>query len=588
MKSKLFDLFKCLIILAWLSAPAHASNITGTVKTANGSAVRNGTLGFTLNQAGIVAGSFSVTSTPVYCYTSTDGSVVGLPNPIVAPTAVGNTASGSIILGTYLVRISYVTTGPTTETIYSPSTSVVLGATGRIDVTGPTVQPTNAYGYRVYAGTVSGSEHLQSTVVGFGNTSITTYNSGGAASSTTNTTVCAVQFNDTIIPSFTKYSVSLTNSNGASVPGFPQNWYLAGSSVDISTSYPLAAVSQQTRFPTPILANPSSNAQQSVASPLTLNGYSLTAGALRLPNNSSPPACQAGEATLYQQAGVLVICQNGSPLATGSFFGWYDAATQSLIGGQLLISSRAIQNPATSAYLQLYYDSGTDAGYIKAHNYTSAVSKPVHIVGAFVSDSTISVTGAATFASTLAVTGAATLSSTLAVTGNVTVNTNKFSVTAASGNTSIAGTLALGTAGSVVGTITLSNATSGSIVLTPIAGALGSKTITFPAATMTVSGVASYECGTSAACSPTNVSTSDWHLFGSSALVSASPSTASISGLSPAFTSTATYWCTATPQGTTAAIAAAGAAINKTSGSAFTITGPNTVTTVIDWHCWGH
>lgn len=97
-----------------------------------------------------------------------------------------------------------------------------------------------------------------------------------------------------------------------------------------------------------------------------------------------------------------------------------------------------------------------------------------------------------------------------------------------------------------------------------------------------------YECGTSAACSPSLAAASDWSFFGSCALSSASPSTCSVSAMAPAFTSSATYWCTASPEGTTAAIAAAGIAINKTSGSAFTLTGPNTVTTVIDWRCTGH
>lgn len=120
------------------------------------------------------------------------------------------------------------------------------------------------------------------------------------------------------------------------------------------------------------------------------------------------------------------------------------------------------------------------------------------------------------------------------------------------------------TAGSLVGTITPA-----------------SLNLVAPAAEL-------YECGTSAACSPSLVPAADWAFFGSCALSSASPSTCSVSAMSPAFTSTSTYWCTATPQGATAAIAAAGVAINKTSGSAFTITGPNTVTTTIDWRCQGH
>ena len=43
----------------------------------------------------------------------------------------------------------------------------------------------------------------------------------------------------------------------------------------------------------------------------------------------------------------------------------------------------------------------------------------------------------------------------------------------------------------------------------------------------------------------------------------------------------------ATPNGTTAAVAAGGVAINKTGASTMTLTGPNTVTTVIDYTCYG-
>lgn len=53
-------------------------------------------------------------------------------------------------------------------------------------------------------------------------------------------------------------------------------------------------------------------------------------------------------------------------------------------------------------------------------------------------------------------------------------------------NTSISGgALTLGTAGSAVGSLGLANATSGSIVVQPVTGALGSSVLTLPAATDT-------------------------------------------------------------------------------------------------------
>lgn len=96
-----------------------------------------------------------------------------------------------------------------------------------------------------------------------------------------------------------------------------------------------------------------------------------------------------------------------------------------------------------------------------------------------------------------------------------------------------------------------------------------------------------YDCGTTSTCSATQ-RTGEWITRGSVALVSASPSAATITGFSPAYTSTATYTCTAVPEGNTAAIAAAGIAVTKVSASSITLTGPNTVTTVVDYECLGH
>jgi hypothetical protein len=98
---------------------------------------------------------------------------------------------------------------------------------------------------------------------------------------------------------------------------------------------------------------------------------------------------------------------------------------------------------------------------------------------------------------------------------------------------------------------------------------------------------ATYDCGTGATCANTT-NNSDWIVRGTIALGSASPSASTVASISPAFTSTSTYTCTASPEGATAAIAAGGIAITKVSGSSITLTGPNTVTTVVDYVCIGH
>lgn len=96
-------------------------------------------------------------------------------------------------------------------------------------------------------------------------------------------------------------------------------------------------------------------------------------------------------------------------------------------------------------------------------------------------------------------------------------------------------------------------------------------------------------CVASASCAtPVSAAANLKWAFGTAALSSASPSLATITGIAPAFTATTTMFCTASPIGTTAAIAAAGLAVNLVSTSSFTVTGPNTVTTSFFWQCSGY
>lgn len=300
-----------LTVLA-LAHPSWAvSTVSGAISLPNTAIkLQNGTLTFTLNQSAIVAGSFAVAPVTVNCYTSTNGAIVGLPNPLVAVTATAQAAAGSLS-GTYSVKITYYGSG--IETLSSVTRSVlVTGPNNSILVTAPTVHPTGATGYKVYASLTAGSELLQATTSGWGTTTINTLASGAALPSS-NTSICSLVFNDAFIPFGTKYRVNLVSATGSQIAGFPQDWYLAGSSWDVTNGYPIAPSNIQTRFPTPILQNPSSNALQSVASPVTLNGYSLTAGALVLGNNSSPPspspAPGTGSSVIYtDSSNVLNLC----------------------------------------------------------------------------------------------------------------------------------------------------------------------------------------------------------------------------------------------------------------------------------------
>lgn len=109
------------------------------------------------------------------------------------------------------------------------------------------------------------------------------------------------------------------------------------------------------------------------------------------------------------------------------------------------------------------------------------------------------------------------------------------------------------------------------------------KSITWPNASGTPSLLGAQNCGTTSTCSATNI-LNPLLVFGSVPLVSGTPSTATITGISPTFTSSSTYFCTltnATSQTNTLK------AVNVSSSS-FTITGPNTVTDTVNYTCVGY
>lgn len=113
------------------------------------------------------------------------------------------------------------------------------------------------------------------------------------------------------------------------------------------------------------------------------------------------------------------------------------------------------------------------------------------------------------------------------------------------------------------------------------------RTVTFPDASITVSGATATDCGTSAgACSTTTTSATLKIVSGTATSTSASPSTVAITGM-PAFTSTATYKCFAS-NATTAANVFSVLTAGYVSTTAVTFTGPNTLTDVIRWTCIGY
>ena len=128
---------------------------------------------------------------------------------------------------------------------------------------------------------------------------------------------------------------------------------------------------------------------------------------------------------------------------------------------------------------------------------------------------------------------------------------------------------------------------SGNILMAYIeAGGTGITNLTFPLQASTVGQLrAIVNCGTTSTCTGTPAGAGLIEVYGSAPLVSGSPSQVTISSLP--FTTT-TYICVATPQGSTAAIAAGGAAVTVNASTNFTITGPNTVLTVVNYRCSGN
>lgn len=275
------QLLAAIIALCLLSLPVSAGTVTGTIAAPNTTLpLKNATLTFTLSQSAIVSGSFLTTAGSVSCYTSADGSVVGLPNPLVQPTVTADITSGTVPAGNYDVAISYY--DGSSETMVSPVRTVNLSGPGRLIVSAPVLQPANALGYKVYIALTGTGPYLQATVAGWGSSTTSSALSTSTAVQSSNTSVCSLRFNDELIPTQTFYRATVVTTGGNTVPGFPMRWYLYGGAagtINLSQGYPTTSLT--TIYPMPLLASPPGNAAQSVASPLNLNGYYLQAGQLR-------------------------------------------------------------------------------------------------------------------------------------------------------------------------------------------------------------------------------------------------------------------------------------------------------------------
>ncbi|MGH9484723.1 MAG: hypothetical protein ACRD1F_06680, partial [Terriglobales bacterium] len=237
--------------------------------------VANGTLLLQLSQAATSGGGSYLAPEQVSCYTSMDGSVVGVPNPVSTPAGDAFMATGVLPAGTYAVAIAY-TAANGALTLTSPAASFVLGATGELIVDPPLLQPAAATGYAVYIGATPATVTLQASISGWASYTQATPLSSGAAPAAQNTSTCSLLFNDQILPTGTWYTATLEDAQGNVLPGFPRNWYLDGGSENVGLLTPLAS-NPEVLFPMPLVANPVNSAiPQSVRSGLNLNGFSIT------------------------------------------------------------------------------------------------------------------------------------------------------------------------------------------------------------------------------------------------------------------------------------------------------------------------
>ena len=156
---------KPLIALFIATTTAYAGTVSGVILGPSGLPIKNATLTFTLQQAGLMVGSGSVVPTSASCSTSTDGSVVGVPNPLSLPSTSILYGSGTMAAGIYYVAYVFYDS-QSNRTLGSPELQVQLTSTGSLIIAPPASFPANAAGMTVYVGTVSGAETGQGNTVG--------------------------------------------------------------------------------------------------------------------------------------------------------------------------------------------------------------------------------------------------------------------------------------------------------------------------------------------------------------------------------------------------------------------------------------
>jgi hypothetical protein len=206
----------------------------------------------------------------------------------------------------------------------------------------------------------------------------------------------------------------------------------------------------------------------------------------------------SGNATLTHSAGLLT---SSVPISTFRLYS-HDSGTADDAGyGGTLVSTRATTN--TGQHINMVR-SGTAAwsiGYI--YNTSTFAIGPGAVTdsnfiaaNAYLTLQSNAVAPGANGGTALGLAANSWSNLFLASGGVINWNNGTYTATQSGSALTLSGTLSLGTAGSVVGDVSLNNATSGSITLRPVTGALGSSVITMPAATDTMAVLAASQAFT--------------------------------------------------------------------------------------------
>ena len=325
-----------LLLIFVTSAITFAGTITGPIQLASsGKGFPNGTLTFTLTQAAVVSGTATIVTSPVNCYTDGLGNVVGLPNPLALPVLSTINGGGTLPAGNYFVRTTWANSSG--ETAPGPERSINTSQAGALVVQAPSNPPANTTQWKIYISTTTGAETLQATQAApFTNYSQSVPLAASSALPGSNTTTCSLRFNDELQPSYTGYNVTFTTATGATVPGFPQKWYLSGGSagtINVGSGLPL--YSGVVVYPQPIITNPAQSATQSINGPLNMNGFKLTDSNINgffyvdgttftTVQQAINAACAVGGGTVYIPAGTypqnspFVLCSSLKLVGAGS------------------------------------------------------------------------------------------------------------------------------------------------------------------------------------------------------------------------------------------------------------------------------